>query len=61
MEKDVKCYLGMDVSKLWVDITLVRVIDHQKQPAASERFDNTEAGMKVLDKWLRKHQVPFNL
>src|SRR3954451_1163623 len=60
MKKDVKCYLGMDVSKLWVDITLMRVVDHQKQPAATERFDNTEAGMKALDKWLRKHQAPFD-
>ena len=39
MQKDVKCYLGMDVSKLWVDITLMKVVDHQKQPATTERFD----------------------
>ena len=60
MKKDVKCFLGMDVSKSWVDITLMKVIDHQKQPATTERFDNSEAGMKALDKWLRKQQVPFN-
>lgn len=60
MKKDVKCYMGMDVSKLWVDVTLLRVIDHQKQPATTERFDNTEAGMKTMDKWLRKQQVPFD-
>jgi len=60
MKKDMKCYLGMDVSKLWVDITLLRLADHQKQPATSERFDNSEAGMKALDKWLRKQQVPFD-
>lgn len=59
-KEDVKSYLGMDISKLWVDITLMKVADHQKQPTLSERFDNTEAGMKVLDKWLRKQQVPFN-
>jgi len=60
MKKDVNCYLGMDVSKLWVDITLMKVVDHQKQPALTERFENSEAGMKALDKWLRKHQVPFD-
>lgn len=60
MKKDVKCYLGMDVSKLWVDITLMHVVDHHKQPVVTERFDNTEAGIKVMDKWLRKHQVPFD-
>jgi hypothetical protein len=60
MKKDVKCFLGMDVSKLWVDITLMRVVDHQKQPATTERFGNSEAGIKALDKWLRKQQVPFD-
>jgi len=60
MKKDVKCYLGMDVSKLWVDITLMQVVDHHKQPTTTERFDNSEAGMKAMDKWLRKQQVPFD-
>src|SRR5881227_3245553 len=60
MKKDVKCYLGMDVSKSWVDITLMKVIDHQKQPATSERFDNTQTGMKAINKWLKKQQVPFD-
>src|SRR3954465_4023654 len=60
MKKDVKCFLGMDVSKLWVDITLMRVVDHQKQAPLTERFDNSEAGIKALDKWLRKQQVPFD-
>ena len=46
MKKQVRFYLGMDVSKLWVDITLMCVVDHQKQPAVSERFDNDEAGMR---------------
>jgi transposase len=60
MKKDVKCYLGMDVSKLWVDITLMRVVDHHKQPTTTERLDNTEAGIKAMDKWLRKKRVPFD-
>lgn len=60
MKKRVRFYLGMDVSKLWVDITLMCVVDHQKQPLVSERFDNNEAGMKALGKWLKKHKVSFN-
>jgi transposase len=60
MKKDEKCYLGMDVSKSWVDITLMKVTDHQKQSTLTERFDNSEAGIKALDKWLRKQQVPFD-
>ena len=60
MKKQVRFYLGMDVSKLWVDITLMCVVDHQKQPVVSERFDNNAAGMKALGKWLKKHKVSFD-
>jgi hypothetical protein len=37
-----------------MDITLMKVTDHQKQPTLTERFDNNEAGMKAMDKWLSK-------
>jgi transposase len=60
MKKQIRFYLGMDVSKLWFDITVMCVTNHQKQPTISERFDNTEAGLKLLDKWLRKHKVSFD-
>lgn len=60
MKKQIGFYLGMDVSKLWFDITVMCVRDQQKAPPVSERFDNTAAGVKLLDKWLRKHQVSFD-
>lgn len=60
MKKEVKFYLGMDVSKLWIDITVMCVINHEKQPTVSGRFDNDAAGMKSLGKWLKKHQVSFD-
>jgi transposase len=60
MKKEVKFYLGMDVSKLWFDITLMCVIDHKKQPTMGERFDNDAAGLKALHKWLKKHKVSFD-
>lgn len=60
MKKEVKFYLGMDVSKLWVDIALMCVINHDKQPVITERFDNDAAGMKALGKWLKMHHVSFN-
>jgi len=60
MKKQVRFYLGMDVSKLWVDMTLMCVVDHQKQPIVSERFENNEAGMKALGKWLKKYKVSFD-
>lgn len=60
MKKEVKFYLGMDVSKLWVDIAVLCVVDHKKQLVITERFDNNAAGMKALDKWLKKHKVSFD-
>ncbi len=60
MKKEAKFYLGMDVSKLWIDITVMCVLNHEKQPMTSERFDNDAAGMKALGKWLKKHQVGFD-
>lgn len=60
MKKQAKFYLGMDVSKSWVDITIMCLIDHLKEPMLSERFDNNAAGMKCMDKWLKKHKVSFD-
>jgi transposase len=45
---------------LWIDITIMCVLNHQKQPTITERFDNDAAGMKALDKWLKKHKVSFD-
>lgn len=59
MKKNRKFYLGMDVSKHWFDVTMMCVIDHQKQPVFTERFENNEGGLKLFDKWLKKHQVSF--
>ena len=60
MKKEMKFYLGMDVSKLWVDVTVLAVLNHEKQPMVTERFDNSASGMKDFGKWLKKHQVSFD-
>lgn len=60
MKKETKFFMGMDVSKLWVDISLMCVINHEKQPLVIERFDNDHAGMRVLGKWLKKQKVTFD-
>jgi transposase len=60
MQKSVNFYLGMDVSKLWIDIVVMCVEDHQKQPAISGHFDNDATGIKALHKWLKKHNVSFD-
>lgn len=60
MKKEVKFYLGMDVSKSWIDLAIMRVVNHLKEAVITERFDNNASGLKVLDKWLQKHKVSFN-
>jgi len=60
MEKSIKHYMGIDVSKLWFDLSLLTVIDHCKQPVLTERFDNTVQGIKLMDKWLKNRHIPFN-
>ena len=52
MESDVKCYLGIDVSKLWFDLSFMKVIDHKRQTVVTERFDNTADGIVLMHKLL---------
>lgn len=60
MKKEVKFFMGMDVSKLWVDIAVMKVVDHCKEPLVTERFDNDNKGINALDKWLKELKVSFN-
>ena len=60
MQNVVKFYLGIDVSKSWFDTSIMSVIDHQKQPLQTKRFDNNIEGMKQLDKWLKQFKVSFD-
>lgn len=60
MQKERKCYLGIDVSKQWFDISLVVVTDNQKQEMLTRRFDNDSDGLKLMGKWLCDCQVPMN-
>lgn len=60
MQITTKFYLGMDVSKLWFDLSLMSVINHEKQPMVTERFDNDEAGIKKMEQWLKKQKVSFD-
>src|SRR5215213_2887906 len=58
MQSEKKCYLGIDVSKLWFDISMICVIDHQKEQMVTDRFDNSSEGLMLFGKWLKKHGVP---
>lgn len=60
MQTDQKFFLGMDVSKEWVDLAVMKVVNHQKGPMACSRFDNTAPGMEQMQEWLQGHQVCFD-
>ncbi len=60
MQSERKNYLGIDVSKLWFDVSLLTVADHAKQPLITERFDNTASGMKSFKTWLKLQRVSYD-
>lgn len=60
MQETTKFYMGIDVSKSWFDISLILLINHQKQPIQTTRFDNNAEGIKLWHKWLKEQKVPFN-
>lgn len=60
MKKQTCFFLGIDVSKLWFDISLMAVINFQKQQILTERFDNTKEGLVLLKKWLKAQKVKFD-
>ncbi len=47
MQPTNKFYLGIDVSKPWFDVSLLHVVNHQKLPMLTERFDNSAEGIKL--------------
>jgi transposase len=60
MKKQTGFFLGIDVSKLWFDISLMAVINYQKQSMFTKRFDNTNEGLAMLKKWLKAQKVTFD-
>jgi transposase len=55
-----KFYLGIDVSKLWFDASLLTLVHHQKQPIITQRFDNSTDGMKTFKSWLKSNAVSYD-
>lgn len=52
--------MGIDVSKPFFDLSLMKVINHQKQLVITKRFANTISGIKAFHNWLKEQEVPFN-
>lgn len=60
MEKNTNFFIGIDVSKLTFDASIMEVISHQKQAIKTSKFANTEAGLKAFEKWLKALGVSFD-
>ena len=60
MQTKKKCFIGIDVSKDWLDVSLLSVVDSLKEPMITDKFGNTLEGMKMIHKWFKRHRVPFD-
>src|SRR5688572_6123442 len=55
-----KNYLGIDVSKLSFDVSLIVVFKGQKQPIVCNKFNNDALGLLSFKAWLGDYKVSFN-
>lgn len=60
MQTKKEFFIGVDVSKSWIDLSLMAVIDGVKQGMISDKFNNDREGFKLVGQWLKNHSVPFN-
>ena len=60
MQKQQTSFLGIDVSKLTLDVSLMHLLDHQKQDMSTQRFDNDPQGLKALHQWLKTAGVALD-
>jgi len=59
--KEVKdCFLGIDVSKEWFDVSMIIVTQEGKKDMISEKFTNDQQGLELFSRWLKQHKVPMN-
>ena len=60
MQSEKKCFIGIDVSKAWFDVSLTSLTGTRKSAMITERFNNDDVGLKLWSKWLKANQVPLN-
>lgn len=60
MQTGKRFFIGIDVSKSWIDISMMMVTDGVKGGIISDRFDNSREGFKLVAQWLKGHSVPFD-
>lgn len=60
MKPVTKFFMGVDVSKPYFDLSLMKVVNHHKGDIFTQRFANTSAGIKALHGWLQEQKVSFD-
>jgi transposase len=60
MKSENASFIGIDVSKLWFDASLLPVTNHLKGVLVSEQFENSPDGIKKFEKWLKLNKVSFD-
>lgn len=60
MQTKGKCFIGIDVSKLWFDVSMIILIGQERQGVFTQRFDNNVSGFKKLTQWFKLHKVPMD-
>ena len=60
MKPITKFFMGIDVSKPYFDLAMMKVINHQKKDVLTHRFANTPAGIKDFHGWLKEQKVSFD-
>jgi transposase len=60
MNANTKFFIGADMSKPYFDASLMKEVNHEKQPMETRRFENNKSGIKAFDKWLKSHKVLFD-
>ena len=60
MYKQQQNFIGIDISKLWFDASLLVIKSGVKQAIQTEQFDNNSSGLKAFDTWLKKFKVAFD-
>ena len=58
-QSSINC-IGVDVSKLTLDVSLVKLNDHYRSVSGSTTVSNTQQGLNDLRTWLRQQAVGFN-
>jgi transposase len=54
------CFLGIDISKEWFDVSMIIVSGEAKESMISEKFSNDRPGFELFTRWLNLHKVPMS-